>query len=224
MCPRVVVSVFHLNKKLSHIFPESCLLIIIGVIIGVILFFVQKHDNQLDAKMFFLILLPPIILDAGYFMPNRSFFDNLGTILLYAVIGTLLNTLWIGFSLWGVYEGGLFNFEHPLELLHALVFASLLAAVDPVAVLAVFEAVQINEILHIVVFGESLLNDGISVVSCGGSNASGWVLVSVIMVSGGSDWSAWVYPWWVVWVRVGLGGCNRDERWIVHGVSVWVLP
>jgi len=41
-------------------------------------------------------MLPPIILDAGYFMPNRLFFDHLGTILLFAVIGTIFNTLSIG--------------------------------------------------------------------------------------------------------------------------------
>lgn len=96
----------------------------------------------------------------------RVFVPCIGTILLYAVVGTLLNTLWLGFALWGVYEGGGFsNLSSPLLMLHSLVFASLLAAVDPVAVIAVFEAIHVNEILYIVVFGESLLNDGISVAS-----------------------------------------------------------
>lgn len=84
--------------KLSAMFPESCLLIFVGVAIGVILVHMTDalHMSPLTPDTFFFYMLPPIILDAGYFMPNRLFFDNLGTILLFAVIGTISNTLLIG--------------------------------------------------------------------------------------------------------------------------------
>lgn len=87
-----------MTPKLSQIFPESCLLIVVGVVIGVLLFHTTNsvHVSPLTPDTFFLYMLPPIILDAGYFMPNRLFFDHLGTILLFAVIGTIFNTLTIG--------------------------------------------------------------------------------------------------------------------------------
>ncbi|XP_069687911.1 probable Na(+)/H(+) antiporter nhx-9 isoform X5 [Periplaneta americana] len=149
--------------KLSKIFPESCLLITVGVIIGVLLTHTgNMHVSPLTPDTFFLYMLPPIILDAGYFMPNRLFFDHLGTILLFAVIGTIFNTLTIGVSLWAVGQSGLFQCETPL--LDMFLFSALISAVDPVAVLAVFEEIHVNEILYIVVFGESLLNDAVTVV------------------------------------------------------------
>jgi len=154
---------FHMAPKLSQIFPESCLLIVVGIAIGLLLF----HTNSvgvlpLTPNTFFFYMLPPIILDAGYFMPNRAFFDHLGTILLFAVIGTLWNTITIGLALWGVGLTGVYGMELPL--LDTFLFSSLISAVDPVAVLAVFEEIHVNEILYIIVFGESLLNDAVTVV------------------------------------------------------------
>nr|CAD7195092.1 unnamed protein product [Timema douglasi] len=94
-CGRTFVC-FHMAPKLSKIFPESCLLIVVGVVIGMLLFHTSTvHVSPLTPDTFFLYMLPPIILDAGYFMPNRLFFDHLGTILLFAVVGTIFNTLTI---------------------------------------------------------------------------------------------------------------------------------
>uniref|UniRef100_A0A2M3YX89 Sodium/hydrogen exchanger n=1 Tax=Anopheles braziliensis TaxID=58242 RepID=A0A2M3YX89_9DIPT len=154
---------FHMTPKLSRIFPESCLLIVVGVIIGVLLRYATNlHVSPLTPNTFFFYMLPPIILDAGYFMPNRMFFDNIGTILLMAVIGTIFNIATIGTSLWACGQTGIFGVDLPF--LHIFLFSSLIAAVDPVAVLAVFEEIHVNEVLYIVVFGESLLNDAVTVV------------------------------------------------------------
>lgn len=86
-----------MTPKINKILPESSLLIVVGIIIGLILFTSTKlHVQPLTPNTFFFYMLPPIILDAGYFMPNRLFFDNIGTILLMAVIGTIYNVATIG--------------------------------------------------------------------------------------------------------------------------------
>lgn len=79
------------------------------------------------------------------------------------MLGTFWNVLGIGLSLYGVCLLAPSSLGD-ISLLHCLLFGSLIAAVDPVAVLSVYQEMQVNEQLHILVFGESLLNDAVTVV------------------------------------------------------------
>ncbi|XP_041810958.1 Na(+)/H(+) exchanger beta-like [Chelmon rostratus] len=154
---------FHIIPRVSNVVPESCLLIVVGLLVGGIIKAIGEEAPVLDSKLFFLYLLPPIILDAGYFLPIRAFTENMGTILVFAVVGTLWNAFFVGGMMYGVcqIEGAKLG---GVDLLSCLLFGAIISAVDPVAVLAVFEEIHINELLHILVFGESLLNDAVTVV------------------------------------------------------------
>lgn len=95
----------------------------------------------------------------------------------------------LGAALWGCAQFDMFGVETPI--LDIFLFSSLISAVDPVAVLAVFEEIHVNEILYIVVFGESLLNDAVTVVlyhMCETYNKIGITNVDVShVVNGGAN-------------------------------------
>jgi len=160
---------FHKAHWLSSRLPESCLLIILGVAFGGLL-----HLNGMDgmendrvlpdftSDIFFLYLLPPIILEASWSLYNKNFFSNIRAILLLAVVGTVLNFLLIGALLVAVVKLELTTYD--ITPIQTFLFASLISAVDPVAVLSIFTEVGVNPHLYFLVFGESLLNDGVAVV------------------------------------------------------------
>nr|BAU68126.1 NHE6/7 [Nasutitermes takasagoensis] len=169
---------FHHAKIISEHIPESCLMIIVGVTVGGIIYACRvllpnQRDEDDDSvafptftpRLFFLILLPPVVLEASYALYNRAFSYNVCTVLLYAVVGTVFNTFTIGpllFLLW--YIGLMRPMLVQLTLLECLVFSALISAVDPVAVLAIFQEVEVNEDLYYLVFGESLFNDAVTIV------------------------------------------------------------
>uniref|UniRef100_A0A8B9DKA4 Sodium/hydrogen exchanger n=1 Tax=Anser cygnoides TaxID=8845 RepID=A0A8B9DKA4_ANSCY len=155
---------FHLYHRLPRLMPESCILIAIGALVGAIIFGTDhKSPPVMNTSIYFLYLLPPIVLEEGYFMPTRPFFENFGSILWWSVLGSLLNSFGIGLSLYGVCQIEAFGLTD-LNLLQNLLFGSMISAVDPVAALEVFEEASVNEQLYMMIFGESLLNDGITVV------------------------------------------------------------
>ena len=55
------------------------------------------------------------------------------------------------------------SFENEIDIMNLLTFSSILAAVDPIAALAIFQDIGVNMSLYFLVFGECLINDGVTV-------------------------------------------------------------
>lgn len=149
-------------RRLTENIPQSCILILIGSVMGIIAHFtsvLNDLEGYITADLFFKVLLPPIILDSAYQLYCKDFLFNLDGIVTLALVGTTLNIFAIGGSLYGSY--GQFN---SLPLLQCFLLASIISAVDPVAVLAVFNQIGVESSLYFLIFGESLLNDGVTVV------------------------------------------------------------
>ncbi|CAG5134092.1 unnamed protein product, partial [Candidula unifasciata] len=158
---------YHHANILSSRVPESCILIILGTAFGAV-FHVTGISESLPEFFkpheFFMFLLPPIILEAAFSLHDRTFTENIGSILLFAVLGTILACVLLGGTLYGLAKCGAMGEITQLSFMEIMVFSSLIVAVDPVAVLAVFNEIGVNHVLYFLVFGESLLNDGVTVV------------------------------------------------------------
>ena len=63
-------------------------MIVVGVLWAAIVEYGNFHNFffEFTPELFFHFLLPPIILEAAYSLYNKAFFDNIWTILLYAVV------------------------------------------------------------------------------------------------------------------------------------------
>ena len=95
---------FHHTPVLSTYLPESCVLIIIGIISGCFIYYGINSEEypfpQFTSHLFFNYLLPPIVLDSAYSLYDRDFLYNIGSIIVFAVIGTLFNVFTVGFGLY----------------------------------------------------------------------------------------------------------------------------
>lgn len=130
------------------------------------------QDNEMlrkvtfDPEVFFNILLPPIIFHAGYSLKRRHFFRNMGSILAYAFLGTVISCFVIGLLMYGcvMLMKQVQQLDGDFFFTDCLFFGAIVSATDPVTVLAIFNELQVDVDLYALLFGESVLNDAVAVV------------------------------------------------------------
>lgn len=177
----LVTSVLILSLLLQHVLKSQQLLtgsgacMLLGGVFNGCLFAFSKLDilsghisisnptNQITHNVIYFGLLPPIILEAGFHLRKRQFFKNFGTILLLAVIGTLIALISTGLLVYcfSLPQVGLL-WTH-FSVAQAMVFGSLISSTDPVATLGILKHVNAMPLLNDLIFGESALNDALSV-------------------------------------------------------------
>lgn len=159
-------SSYYLQQRRIKAIHETVLSIFYGMIVGLIIRVSPGHYIQDAVKFkpgyFFNILLPPIILNSGYELHQANFFSNIGSILMFAIPGTFISALVLGTILYIWTALGVDGVH--LEWVDALAVGATLSATDPVTILSIFNAYKVDPKLYTIIFGESLLNDAISIV------------------------------------------------------------
>ncbi|KAK0477131.1 Sodium/hydrogen exchanger family-domain-containing protein [Armillaria novae-zelandiae] len=169
VCMLLVLSLwtsYYLQIKRIRAVHETLVSIVAGMAVGLI---VRLAPGTMIREMltfkhtiFFNLLLPPIILNSGYELKQENFFRNFGSILTFAFLGTFISAVGVGVLVYIYSFLGLESLE--ISLLECLIFGSTLSATDPVTILAIFNQYKVDPKLYTVIFGESLLNDAVSIV------------------------------------------------------------
>ena len=126
------------------------------VIVGAILTLSKPgFVPHLTHDLIFDLLLPPLLFEAALSMSWRELQRDFFPIAVLATLGTVIAACVVtGGMVW------LLDWPAP----SALVFGVLIAATDPVAIIAMFKDNKLKGRLCVLVEGESLLNDGVAAV------------------------------------------------------------
>jgi CPA1 family monovalent cation:H+ antiporter len=135
--------------------PYSVGLVVAGISLA-FLPFAPKIDLTRD--LIFMVLLPPLIFEAAFYLHWKELRRDLPVILILATVGVLLSAVSTALGM---------HFIAGWQSSGALVFGVLIAATDPVSVIALFKEAGVTGRLRLLVEAESLFNDGTSAVAFG---------------------------------------------------------
>jgi CPA1 family monovalent cation:H+ antiporter len=151
----IAAGVAMLVKKIR--LPYTVALVFVGLFLGTFHIIEGVH---LTPELLLAVFLPVLLFEAAYHIHIDDFRRNVLPIVLLALPGLLLGILltaaltYMGFQAIAI----------PISFGAVFLFASLIAATDPISVLALFKEMGAPRRLSMIMEGESLFNDGAAVV------------------------------------------------------------
>lgn len=140
---------------------------------------------NLTKDLIFTAILPPLLFEAAFYLPWKQLRHDFGLILVLATLGVALSA--------AVTTVGM-HYLAQWSWISALIFGVLIAATDPVSVVATFKEAKAQGRLLVLIESESLFNDGTAAVAFG----------AAVALAGGQRFSA-VGIAWVLLRTIGGG-------------------
>jgi CPA1 family monovalent cation:H+ antiporter len=142
--------------------PYTVGLVVAGLVLGATHVLRPPH---LTKDLLFALFLPGLLFEAAFHLDFSRFWRNKVAVAALAVPGVAASIAVTAALLTPAVRA--LNFVQDFKFIHAVVFASLVAATDPIAVVAIFKTLGVPSRLGLLIEGESLLNDGTAVVFFG---------------------------------------------------------
>ena len=144
----------------------SLIVLIIGIIFPPVFQTVTSITKEFDFSDLLFNVMLPFLLFAGAISVNvHELLKDKVTILLLASFGVLFSTFSVGSGMYWLIQQPIFGLNTlGLSFIDCLLFGSLIAPTDPIAVLAMIKKMNLSSITETRIAGESLFNDGIGVV------------------------------------------------------------
>ncbi len=140
----------------KNFFPVPVILVVIGLVLSFVPYFSTIH---LSKEIVFDVFLPALLFTAAYQFPLKQLKDNWGIITMLSTIGLIVTALLLGLSIYWVS-----NLFVSLSLTASMLLAAVLIPTDPVSVTSIMKESTGAEQIADVVEGESMVNDGTSIV------------------------------------------------------------
>lgn len=150
----LIAGVVAIVTRRLHI-PYSVGLVVAGIIVALLPYAPQVN---LTKDLIFTALLPPLLFEAALLIHWDQLRRDFPVIVVLATLGVLISA--------AVTATGMHYLTH-WHWLSAIVFGALIAATDPVSVIATFKEAKAHGRLLVLIEAESLLNDGTAAVLFG---------------------------------------------------------
>jgi CPA1 family monovalent cation:H+ antiporter len=156
----VIISAVHRYTR-NIIIPGVAILMFLGATLAVVPILTHEVENFYNVieripEIILYVIIPILIFESGRKLSIKQIKNEAIPIGFFSIIGVIITILIIGIAVTTIFQ---------IPVIDGLLFGTILAATDPVAVGIIFKKFPIPHRLNLIIEGESLFNDATGVIS-----------------------------------------------------------